>query len=484
MLSLAAVGVLSLSGCNSLLDQSEVARAEGDRLVVPILKSIDPIDEGAQEFEGASEVRPADLKVVRTDYVIGRGDLVTVSIFDLAVGGVETVRTARVSETGILSLPMLPEPIQAAGMTEQQLQGAVAEAYRKAELLQNARVSVTVVEARQRTFSIMGAVARPGQFAIVESDFRILDALIQAGDASTAADWLYVVRKISSETPSTQPANVPQPGVQPQIEPGQPGVDPLAPQGAAPADPLTPVLAAQPAQPATAAPATQPAIPPAAAAGDERMIVIDGKAIPLGATQPVGPRTGAPQPAAAAVDAAAPAQPMTEPVTQSEYEFGETLTTEGDQRVIRVPLAQLRNGDLRYNIVVRPHDLLIVPQPMPGFYYMGGHVGAPGAYNLTGQKINLKQAVAAARMLDPLAVPSRTDVIRRVGDSEVFVRVDLGKIYAGRQPDLYLKPNDVVVVGTDWYPPFLAAIRGAFRFTYGFGFIYDRNYAPEQEGAD
>ena len=62
--------------------------------------------------------------------------------------------------------------------------------------------------------------------------------------------------------------------------------------------------------------------------------------------------------------------------------------------------------------------------------------------------------------------------------------MNLERIFEGRQPDVFLKANDVVVVGTDWYPPFLAAIRGAFRLTYGFGFLYDRNYAPQQRFAN
>jgi polysaccharide biosynthesis/export protein len=495
MLSLAAIGVVSLSGCKSWLDQSEVARAEADRLVVPILSRIDPIDEGPMEFEGAREVRPEDLRVVATDYVIGPNDLVTVSIFDLGgFMGVETVRTTRVSETGMLSLPMLLEPIQAAGLTEQQLQRAIMDRYREADILQQARVTVIVNEKRARTFSVMGAVARPGQYAIIETDFRILDALIQAGDAFPTAETLYVIRRPSPEAAELPPAPEPAP---PPVRPGQPGEDPLAPPpvqpgptGAAPA-PVQPAPAAPPpahapptAQPAPAA--GQPAAAPTAdqpAAGEERFIFIDGKAVPMGgATQPVGPRPGVADPAAPGQPPPDAAVAPADAITQTEYEFGTMLMDTTTDRVIRVPLGQLRNGDLRYNIVVRPNDMLVVPQPTPGFYYMSGHVGAPGAYNLTGQKITLKQAIAAARMLDALAVPARTDVIRRVGDNEVFVRVDLGKIYAGREPDLYLKPNDTIVVGTDWYPPFLQAIRGAFRFTYGFGFIYDRNFAPERRG--
>ena len=75
-----------------------------------------------------------------------------------------------------------------------------------------------------------------------------------------------------------------------------------------------------------------------------------------------------------------------------------------------------------------------------------------------------------------------TEVVRRIGeDRQVYAVVDLDKISSGQQPDIYLKPNDIVRVGTTPVAPFIAAFRNAFRFTYGFGFLYDRNYAPQQD---
>jgi 5-formyltetrahydrofolate cyclo-ligase len=62
----------------------------------------------------------------------------------------------------------------------------------------------------------------------------------------------------------------------------------------------------------------------------------------------------------------------------------------------------------------------------------------------------------------------------------VFVRVDLDKIFAGTQPDIFLKPDDQLLVGTNAFAPFIAAARNAFRITYGAGFLYDRNFAAEQ----
>src|SRR6266446_9497861 len=74
-----AASLLAMSGCGakSFFDQSELSRNQGGRLVVPILTSIDPIDEAETEFVGSQEVKPDDLKVVATDYVIGRNDLIT-----------------------------------------------------------------------------------------------------------------------------------------------------------------------------------------------------------------------------------------------------------------------------------------------------------------------------------------------------------------------------------------------------------------------
>ena len=154
-----------------------------------------------------------------------------------------------------------------------------------------------------------------------------------------------------------------------------------------------------------------------------------------------------------------------------------------DREVIRVPYPALRDGALKYNIVIKPQDLIVVPSPGIGEYYMGGHVARTGVYSLTARKITLKQAVISAGMLDQLAIPARTDIIRRTGPSqEVFVRVDLERIFSGLEPDVFLHPNDQVVVGTNAGAPFLAALRNAFRITYGFGFLYDRNYGPTNNG--
>lgn len=146
-------------------------------------------------------------------------------------------------------------------------------------------------------------------------------------------------------------------------------------------------------------------------------------------------------------------------------------------RVIRIPIDKLKEGDPRYNIVIRPGDVIHVPNIVPGEFYMYGHVGRPGVYSLTGRKVTLKQALAAAGGLDSVAIPRKCDLVRRIGpNQEVTVMVDLTRIFDGEQPDIFLKPNDFINVGTDAVAPFLAVTRNAYRASYGWGFVYDRNY--------
>jgi protein involved in polysaccharide export with SLBB domain len=154
------------------------------------------------------------------------------------------------------------------------------------------------------------------------------------------------------------------------------------------------------------------------------------------------------------------------------------VETPSDTRIIRVPIDQLRQyGELKYNVVIKPNDMIIIPDPQTGVYYMGGHVTRMGVYSLSGQKVTLKQAWISAGGADDFAFPYRTEVIRRIGTNrEVCVRISLGNILAMQEPDIYLKPNDVVYVGTHFIAPFLAAVRNSFRLTYGAGFLYDRNY--------
>jgi hypothetical protein len=138
----------------------------------------------------------------------------------------------------------------------------------------------------------------------------------------------------------------------------------------------------------------------------------------------------------------------------------------------------LSAGDPRYNIVIRPGDNIQIPFDIIGEFCIIGNVNAQGFVRITGRPMTLKMAIAAAGGLGPLAWPKRCEVVRRIGKTrEETVMVDLDKIARGEQPDFFIKPNDLINVGTHPTSRWRAVLRNAFRATYGFGFIYDRNFA-------
>ena len=147
-------------------------------------------------------------------------------------------------------------------------------------------------------------------------------------------------------------------------------------------------------------------------------------------------------------------------------------------RVIAINLPQLRDGDPRMNVVIRDNDVIHVPVLEVGEFYISGEVLRPGVYSLTGRKITVKMAMAAAGNLSALAWPENALLVRRIdGRQEQVIPLDLEAIFQGEDPDLFLKPNDLIAVGTDARSSFMAVVRNAFRMTYGFGFIYDRNFS-------
>ena len=147
-------------------------------------------------------------------------------------------------------------------------------------------------------------------------------------------------------------------------------------------------------------------------------------------------------------------------------------------RVIAINVQKLRDGDETMNIVIQNNDIVNVPLLERAAFYVYGEVARPGVYDLTGMRLTIKQALSAAGGVGPLAWPSNSVLTRRIGDSqEQTIPINIERIFKGEEPDMFLKADDVIAVGTHVVAPFYAVFRNAFRMTYGYGFIYDRNFA-------
>ena len=88
------------------------------------------------------------------DYTVSPEDLLDVQVLDVP----EVTRTYRVSSNGFLTLPLLSEPIPAAGETLDQLSHLIATKFHDAGMLNNAQVSVSLRETRLHTVLVSGEV--------------------------------------------------------------------------------------------------------------------------------------------------------------------------------------------------------------------------------------------------------------------------------------------------------------------------------------
>jgi protein involved in polysaccharide export with SLBB domain len=168
---------------------------------------------------------------------------------------------------------------------------------------------------------------------------------------------------------------------------------------------------------------------------------------------------------------------------ESKPTTAEDLVT---QRVIKIPVAPLLKGVAKYNIVIRPGDVIHVPSPTQGIVYaLGPGIGRPGTYSLpTTGRLTIQRLVAAAGGLSPIAIPERVDLTRVVGEnSQATIRLNVRAIFEGTQPDIRLKPDDMVNFGTNFWATPMAVIRNGFRMSYGFGFLLDRNFGNDVFGA-
>jgi len=154
-------------------------------------------------------------------------------------------------------------------------------------------------------------------------------------------------------------------------------------------------------------------------------------------------------------------------------------------RIIEVEYQALARGEANYDIVIHPGDKIYVEPPETGFIYIDGEINRIGVYELLNDntRLTLSRFVSAAGGLSPIAIPDRVDLVRKIGeDREATIRVDLKAIRNRAEPDIYIRPGDHIIIGTNFFATPLAVIRNGFRMTYGFGFLLDRNFGNDVFG--
>lgn len=483
----AVLGLMAvcLSGCthwDSFFNPSIVGRWEQTPTEVPVLERIAAIEDGEGDLIDYTEVSSADLAPQVDEYVIGPGDQLQLTIWDLEVPGQPSVLPRVVDPNGYVEVPQIGR-VFIAGQSEAGANETVSEAL--APILQSPLVSVLLTQRRASRYHLQGNVQAPGAYPIPSADFRLLEALIIAGGVNEASsDYVYVIRQVALDD---------------RLDPNQgEGTGGRVGSGGQ--------------------------TPDGSVAGEDLIDVIDDLTGGSGSSRDNMPDVGgspmddmdtmeeeAPEPAVDLID-----DPTDEPnaggatgrtnAGAGRWVFlnGEWTQTPGrmapagdddgsstgdpvvTQRVVRVPVKPLMTGDARYNIVVRAGDVIRVPPPDVGNVYVAGQIARPGVYQLplVGRGLTLQRLIAAAGGLSVIGIPERVDLTRMVGpDRQATIMLNLRAIAEGTQPDVFIKPDDMINVGTNFWALPLAVIRGGFRASYGFGFLLDRNFGNDVFGA-
>ncbi len=520
-----AAAVTVLTGCEVdgwLFDQSVTGRWENTPTIVPILERIDVIEADTGTFVDVTQVTPADLIPEPQLYLLQPGDFVVLTLFSLFVPDSPYIIEATLDEQGQVDIPNLGR-ITLAGLTSGQAREALGRLMQERGIvIENPIVDVQARGRQGATFSVFGAVANPGRFAVPAPDHRLLTALTEAGGVSPIIREVFIIRQVplddavagtaAPQPTRTRPAGGPGIGqpVTPEQndggttsvldlinelenenrpDPGFVGLSTLPdrnpPRRQAGTDPAPSAY-----QPADLQDGQAPPIDLIDDGGAPEIDLPDGPAIPLadadavpgtprGEWRFIGGQWMQVMPRSNAEEGGLPegADPLDGEVT------AEDLVT---QRVIEVPTGPLLQGVARFNIVIRPGDIIHVPSPETGLVYATGPgIARPGSYNIPANgRLTLQRLIATAGGFNAIGVPERVDLTRMVGDDrQATIRLNARAIAEGTHPDVFLKPDDLLNFGTDfWAAPF-AVIRNGFRMSYGFGFLLDRNFGNDVFGA-
>jgi len=137
------------------------------------------------------------------DTPIGSGDLLHIDVFDAP----ELSREVRVSDSGEITYPLIPERISVSGLTPFQLESKLEQLLVMNGLVTHPQVSVFVKEQTSQPVSVVGAVGHTMVYQVMRPT-TLLEVLTAAGGISDdAGNVVIVTRPAPATTPKTEPVS-------------------------------------------------------------------------------------------------------------------------------------------------------------------------------------------------------------------------------------------------------------------------------------
>ena len=131
----------------------------------------------------------------RTDYRIGRQDLLEIKVFDVD----ELNQTVRVSDDGSISMPLLGRLV-VAGLTKTELEQLIARLLGE-RYVRDPQVTVFVREYESKKIAVTGAVKRPGTFEMLGRK-TLLEMISMAGGLDADLGKEIIVFRQSEDRPT------------------------------------------------------------------------------------------------------------------------------------------------------------------------------------------------------------------------------------------------------------------------------------------
>jgi len=125
----------------------------------------------------ASDSPPLSIQTASSDeYVINPEDVLDVYVYDVP----ELSREYIVNSAGNVTVPLLPKPVPAAGLSPDQFSRALEQSFRQAGSLSRPQITVTVKQSRRSVVTVEGAVKTPQAVPVIGRT-RLTAVLSQSG---------------------------------------------------------------------------------------------------------------------------------------------------------------------------------------------------------------------------------------------------------------------------------------------------------------
>ena len=123
---------------------------------------------------------------------VGAGDILRIDVFDVP----DLSRDVRISDSGMISLPLLPDRISASGCSAFQLEQKIEKVLQENGLVMHPQVSVMVKEQNSEPISVVGAVGHPMVYHEIKPT-SLLEVLAEAGGITDDAGDAIIINRQS-----------------------------------------------------------------------------------------------------------------------------------------------------------------------------------------------------------------------------------------------------------------------------------------------